>query len=422
MRTVIGLSLAVLTLSAATLSAASCSKAPDPVTNTVAASASASGSAPAAAPKEATVNAAARSDIGGQIVGVGEHQVELRLFANGLADAVVRDAKGAFLDEKSKARLSINANAAANAHPRIELAFEPAFGRFAANGAAKVALAPGPVDLELHLGDAVSKGHLEAPVLLVGPQLGGTLVVAGKNGVELDARVDGRVEALVHDAAGAPINGGAALDVEVNLAGADGQAHAVKLAWDDAKARFAVQVDAAVKLAGGPADILLNGEIAAHVPAFALRTDPKHGGRVIIVGEYSVELVTKGHAVSAFVADLSGAAVTQADLALSLRAGAGKLIKLAWDAPSHGYRAKVAGALNLDTAPITLGIRADGKAFVGGLIPSVNIDAAASGKLDSKAKASANVKIPRIQVSKSASASAGNAGVSAKAGFSLGSK
>ncbi|WP_394824832.1 hypothetical protein [Pendulispora albinea] len=431
MRTVLVVSVALLSLSAA-----SCNKKSEPATDTASAPASASVAAPAsappppAAPAEASANAIARSDIGGQVVRVGEHQVELRLFANGFADA-----QGAFLDEKSKAKLVVHANAAANAHPLVTLAYEPALGRFAVHGASKAQLTPGPLDIELHLGKAVSKGRLDAAVLLTGPQMGGTLFVAGKHGVELDVRADGRVEALVADASGARINGGAGVELEVKLAGADGQAHAVKLAWDEAKARFAGQVDASVKLAAGPADVLLNGELAARLPTFALRAEAKHGGQVLVAGEYSVELVAKGPAVQAFVFDASAAPIAKGDLALSLRAGAGAFTKLAWDAPNLAYRAKLRAPIDLDVSPILIGIRADAKAFVGASIPTVRADANAkldakaklpTAKVDAKAgagaKASANIKVPKIEVSKSASASAGSGGASAKAGFSFGAK
>jgi len=425
MRTVIAVGFAVVALSVV-----SCSKKEDPAAGITATSSSASPPSSAAV----AASAAPRAEIGGQVVTVGEHQVELRLFANGSADALIRDSHGALLDDKAKAKLLVHANAKADAHPTIELAFEPALGRFAADASAKAELTPGPVDIELRLGDATTKGRLEAAVLLVGPQIGGTLLVAGKFGVELDARADGHVEALVRDSAGALVNGDAGLKLEVKLPGADGQAHAIALAWDGAKARFAGQVDAAVKLAAGPIDVSVNGEIAAHLPAFALRAEAKHGGRVFVAGDFSVELVAKGDAVSAFVVDASGKAVAKADLELSLRAGAGAFVKLVWDAPSLSYRAKLGAKLDLDATPITLGLRADGKAFVAASIPSVAVDAKAKldtkanakVKLDTKAnagaKASAAVKAPKVEVSKSASASAGGGGASAKAGFSFGTR
>ena len=65
---------------------------------------------------------------------------------------------------------------------------------------------------------AESKGKLETAVLLVGPEMGGTLVVAGKYGVELVAKADGSVEAIVRDAAGARVNGDANVKLAANLA------------------------------------------------------------------------------------------------------------------------------------------------------------------------------------------------------------
>src|SRR5262249_9373811 len=143
-----------------------------------------------------------RAQIGGQLVPVGAHNVELRLFKNGVAEAIVVDARGAAIGEPAQARGSVHANAkgSARAHPAVALAYEPATARF--DGKAAVDLEPGPVDVELRLGEVNARGTLAGPVLLVGPEMGGTLVVAGRHGVELLVRADGAVDAIVHDAAG----------------------------------------------------------------------------------------------------------------------------------------------------------------------------------------------------------------------------
>ncbi|MDB4998689.1 MAG: hypothetical protein JWM74_6121, partial [Myxococcaceae bacterium] len=176
--------------------------------------------------------------------------------------------------------------------------------------------------------------------------------------------------------------------------------------------------------------------------------------RVIMAGDYSVELAAKagvkGSTISAFAFDASGAAAAKGDLDLSLRLGAGAFVKLLWDAPSASYRAAVDALVDLDTQPITIALKADGKAFVGASLPSVSLDSSATvgsdvkTALDAKAKAAldaraaldakANVKAPtagatvkieapKIKATSGTTGAAATGGAaSAKAGFSFGTK
>ncbi len=192
-----------------------------------------------------------------------------------------------------------------------------------------------------------------------------------------------------------------------------------------------------------------------------------HGGQVVAVGDFSVELVAKGQAISAFVLDATGKAHAAGDLDLKLLvgAGAGTELALKWDAPSASYTGKVAANLDLGLQPIRIALVAGGKAFVGA-VASLNAAAKANAKLDGKlavdtnldlnldakaklaadakaklaadakakldqaAKAAASVKVtaPKVDVSakKSASASAkaggGKAEGKASAGISFGAK
>jgi hypothetical protein len=208
-------------------------------------------------------------------------------------------------------------------------------------------------------------------------------------------------------------------------------------------------VDGAVKIAAGPAEIVVDGAAVAKLPKLALRAEASHGGRMIVAGDYSVELVAKGDLVNVFVFDASGAALAKADLDLAMRVGTGAFVKLSWDAPSFSYKANVDGKLDFALAPITVAIKADANALaaVGASIPSVDakaeldthaiakVDAKASANAKAKVDAKANAKAPTVQanaqvkpvtVNKSASASAGTtgggAGASANAGFSFGTK
>jgi hypothetical protein len=400
---------------------------------------------PNAAAARANASASLEAQIGGQLLTVGEHQVELKLFLNGYAEALVFDAKGKALAEPERAKVIAHCHAKGDAKKDVELGWQPPMARFAADGAADAELDPKPVDVELKLtGDKTAKGTLDGAVLLVGPELGGTLVVAGEHGIEVVADANGKVEALVHDRAGARVSGDAGAKLEVELSGADGKLHAVALAWNEASARFTGRVDAGVKLAAGPAKIGIAGKASVKLPKLALRGEAKHEGRVVVAGDFSVELVADGDVLVAYAFDASGAAHAKGDLDLSIKLGAGAFVKLAWDAPSLSYRAKISGELDLATQPIVVSLEADGKAHVGASFKAKGkLDANAEAKLDvpdvkgkvdlsSKAKAKAGVKAnvsapkikvspPKVSVKKSVSTGSGAKG-KASAGFSIGTK
>jgi hypothetical protein len=396
----------------------------------------------ASAEPAATAAISVQAQIGGQLVAVGDHQVELKLYKSGFAEALVLDARGETIASPAEAKLGLRAGAEADAKQEIALDWQPPMARFAASGDARAELVPGPVEVELSLAEGKSaRGTLEAAVLLVGPELGGTLVVAGQHGIEVVADVDGSVEAVVHDAAGARVEGDAEAKLELELTGVDGKLRAVALGWNAARARFTGRVDAGVQLAAGPARIGVAGKASVKLPKLALRAKAKHGGRLVVAGDYSIELVAQpGGFVAAYVFDASGKAYAKADLDLSLKLGAGAFVKLVWDAPSLSYRAKFDA--DLSVAPIVIALEAHGKPHVGAsaklgaklhaklAAPDVKAKAAAKAKAGADAKASAKVTAPSVKVSapkvgvsvnKSASASAGT-GAKAGAGFSVGSK
>jgi hypothetical protein len=386
--------------------------------------------------------------IGGQLVTVGEHQVELKLFLDGYAEALVYDAQGRALSNPEAAKLvaHANANAKGGAQHDVALTWQPLLARFAADARAKAALEAKPVDVELALqGGKSARGTLASAVLLVGPELGGTLVVAADHGIEVVADVNGTVEALVHDRAGARVSGAADAKLAIELTGADGKLHAIALTWNEARARFTGKVDAGMKLAAGPAKIGLAGKAQVLLPKLALRAKAAHQGRVLVTGDYSLELVADGDALLAYAFDASGAAHAKGDLDLAVRLGSGAFVKLVWDAPSLSYRAKIEGAFDLRTQPIVASLKADGKVHVGASFhakakldakaeakvdaPDVNAKAALASNAKAKAGAKANVQppqvkvaAPKVTVNKSASSSSGGGKAKASAGFSIGVK
>jgi hypothetical protein len=416
---------------------------------------------PSAAQGAPKVNAV-EAQIGGQVVAVGEHQVELKLFRDAYAEALIFDAQGKAIAKPETAKLTAHAIAKGDAKKDIALAWQPPMARFAADGRAGAELEAKPVDVELAFeGGKSARGNLEGTVLLVGPELGGTLVVAGEHGIEIVANADGNVDAVVHDRAGARVTGDANAKLEVELSGADGKLHAIALAWNEARACFTGKADAGLKLAAGPAKIGLAGKASVKLPKLALRARAEHKGRVLVAGDYSVELVGDGNTLIAYAFDASAKAHAKGDLDLAARLGSGAFVKLAWDAPTLSYRAKIEGNFDLDVQPIVVSLKAEGKAFVGAVFKAdAKLDAKANAKLDANAKTNANVKAeakapevkakaglasnakadtkasakanvqapkvnvsaPKVNVTKSASSSSGGGKAKASAGFSIGVK
>jgi len=294
---------------------------------------------------------------------------------------------------------------------------------------------------------------------LVGPRIGGAVAAAGDFTVELAVHQQGLVEGLVSDASGKLVSDGVKLSALVQAKG--GHQEPLELAFVPARARFEAHAKAGVELLPGPIDVTLGIDgksLACKLNAAAVLPEPRFGGQVLAVGDFSVELVTKGPEIRAFVFDAAGTAHAAGDLDLKLAIGAGASTNLAltWDAPSLSYMGNLAANAKLQLEPVRLSLVANGKAFVGAVAsfgaaaklsanlngkleaePSAKLDAGAKlsagakAKLDESAKlsaakaASASVKITPPKVNASANAGAGakaGGGAKASAGFSFGSK
>lgn len=294
-------------------------------------------------------------------------------------------------------------------------------------------------------------------------RMGGTVIAAGDYAVEALLHAGGAVEALVMDAKGQLIANPGDAKLSLTAAAKGGAQAKLDLKWDPVRACFVGHAGAGVELVPGPVDVSLDlgGKVnAGHLADVAIAVDATHGGRVVMVGDYSVELVANAGFVQAFVFDASGKAHAAGDLDLKLDID-GKPLVLAWDATSMSYKAKLDAGVSLDAKPVTIQLAANGKAFVGALASyKVDLDAkarlaaAADVGADAKAKlgAAVNVKAPDVSaqvnaaksavanakaslsvptpkvsasVNKSASANAGTgakAGAKAGAGFSFGTK
>lgn len=378
------------------------------------ASGSATASAAASGATQTGATATAEARVGGQVVSVGAHSVELKIYARGLVEAWVFDASGKLVaDEKTKLSLRPPTGSAG-----VECTFDGPSLRLIGRAAPETKLPSGPLEVELSLaGGASAKATLETPVLLSGPSIGGTLVAAGKYSVEIAASADGKVQALLRDAAGELVDGKQKLELKVGEI-------TVALAWDDV-AKFVGQAKAGANFAAGPVAIVIDGNVVAKLPKLALRAEAKHDGRLVAVGGYTLELVAEVGALIAYVFDAKAAAHAAGDLDVSIRLGGDAVYKLTWDAPSFAYKAKVDGDIDIE-AEITAVVKAGAEVFVGVAPPTAKAKAAvdldADVDVSAKAKAKVDVKVPTpsVKVEKSAGASAGGGKAKAKAKVGVG--
>jgi hypothetical protein len=327
-----------------------------------------------------------RPRIGGSVAATGDYSVELALHEGGRIEALISDVKGALVSAGVK--LSALVQAKGGASEKVELAFVPARGRFEARAKAGVEFAPGPIDVTLDVDGKVHAGKLRAGVVVPRPKLGGHVLAAGDFSAELFARPSGEIQAFVRDSAGADVRADAGASFKARCRAKGGASEEIALNFDPARASFVGKAKAGVELEPGPLEFVAEAKAGAGIgrlESIALDIDVSHGGQLVAAGDFTVELVAKGNAISAFVFDASGKAHATGDLDLKLDVGADAATNLAlkWDAPSLSYKASFSGQGDLSLQPIRVALVAAGKAHFGAV---ASLQAAAKANLNAKAK------------------------------------
>lgn len=419
--------------------------------------------------------------LGGSLLALGEHQLELAIHENGLVEGLLFSADGK-VDARPKAKIDVELQAEGDAKPKVELTWDEKTARFTGNTGAEAALVAKPVNVSAKLEGKAQKATLSEYALLPEPSFGGTVLANGAFKTELIARPDGQLQAFVTDEKGAKVKGDRKASLRANF-GAKAEPD-VKLEWDDKHACFLGKARAGANIGGKPLRLALDIGGKSHVGGLAklaVTADAKHDGSVVVAGDLPVELAVNGNFVEAHVFDAKGEADTKGDLDVKLFADAegGKELALKWDAPSACYRAKLDGKLDLEATPIRIQLIRAGRLHAGAAlslkaannarlgadaklaanadigvdVPDVKADAKLNAKAgldaaalakakakaqaDAKAKAAANAKAnikakanvpaPKVKVQKSVEAKAGSDGKGTakagfKAGFSLGTK
>ncbi len=376
---------------------------------------SASMSAQSAASTKAAIGARLGPGLGGTIVTVGDYAVEVLLFHDGRLEAHVTTRDGMLVMHPLKDRVAVTVRGQGGTRQRVQLAWSKPRAHYL--GRADTALEPGAIEIDLEVKGRVSKAEFDNAALAYDPVIGGSVLAAGAHTVELTAGVDGAVEAVLRDAAGVELgaDAGASLAVDLPVQGATSH---VKLAWDAARATWVGRVDAGAKLVPGrvQVELKLDGKSATGgLARFVPQARATHGGRVLMAGDFSVELVSGANgAFQAFVTNLRGEAETQGDLTLMLAVDGRPGVKLEWDAPSLSYRAKLDAGVDLSAKPLRLALDACcGRSAVGAVV-GLSADArvrararaAAAADLGGQGRASAQAgAAPRVGASAEAKAS-----------------
>ena len=265
---------------------------------------------------------------------------------------------------------------------------------------------------------------LDAKATLPAPRIGGTVTLVGDAAVEVVVHRSGLVEAVVHGEKDVDLSPKAKLGVTASTK--SGGRESITLGFLPAHACLEGKASAGVELASGPVDLSLelDGRKAEARADFVVALEPpRFGGHVLALGNHSVELVSKGKELSAFVLDANGKAVADANLDLKLHASTqgGPGLALVWDANSASYRADVGADLSAE--PLFVTLAHGGKRFVAGLASpraamdlsakrAASLDATASAKVGAKAE----VKAPALGAKVDVAAPKVSAGALAKAG------
>ena len=433
----------VLSLSVAlACSLAACSK-ERPATENAAESASATETASASASGDAMFMLKPPR-FGGSVLQVGDHMVEFKLHRSGLIEGLVTTPSG---DVVSDGALSVTTATEGGSKEETKLAFEKPHGRF--EGRCKGKLVPGRADVSLDAKGKARTATVNETVVVQGPELGGDVLVTGAHSAEAFVRPSGEVFVFLRDRAGAEVKGDANLEVIATAATGADASEEVLLAFEPPRGCFAGKAKG--KLVAGPLELRIKPKGADHtfgrIDNVSVVADAKHGGEVLVAGDFSAEVVLDGKAksIAVFVADASGKASADAnlDVKVGFDADAAPNISLAWDAKKLCYKGSLSGEADFDVKPIRLEIAAAGRAFVASaaslravvdarLKAAAKVDADADlkarAKLDADAKANvkggakANVAAPAVTAKVAVAAPKVNVDEKASAQAKAGSK
>jgi hypothetical protein len=171
--------------------------------------------------------------LGGSVLMVGEHPVELAVAENGFVQGLVYDAQGKAL-ASAEPQLSVSLRTKGGGQPKASLVWNGPHARLEGRAQLDAGLSAEPIEVSLDLAGQHASALLSDYAILPFARFGGSVLAAGPYAVEVLAKGDG-VSAYVLDASG-KAQGGA--DFSVKLQFGAGAEHALELKWDAARACY----------------------------------------------------------------------------------------------------------------------------------------------------------------------------------------
>lgn len=346
--------------------------------------------------------------LGGTLMETGPYTVELRAGETEV-DALVFDASGRAVTGADDVQLQLTLFAAAQAQA-VPLSWDAALGRFHGRPEPALEMVGAPGEIRLTVSGQLSVAAIPSLVVLPRPAHGGRVLALGDLRAEVLLGADGELQAFVRNARGAKVGAGAKLKLSARLQGVDGARHALDLAWDAERARFAGQLNG-IALAPGPLELTaqLHGSLhTGRLQAVALMPAPTASGAVVALAEHSVELaMPQPRLISARLYDAHGTALSGGGANLQarvqLKPGRFERVKLTWHAPSATYRGRCRAGVRMGL-PMQVTAGVDGKLHSGALLamPALaapEVFAQIAGGAAGNAEATARVPRAHVRVS-----------------------
>ena len=250
--------------------------------------------------------------LGGSVLLVGDHQVELAVFENGQVQGLVYASGGQTLAPLALPKVTAALRTKGGGHHSAALAWDAPHACLQGHAALDAALVAEPIDVSLDFGGKVTTATLVNYAILPFARFGGSVLAVGGYAVELVTKPD-LVAAYVLDASGkAQAGADFALQLQV---GADAGSK-LDLKWDPARASYTASLDGKLDLTAQPLRLALTAAGKTYLGATsslsalaATRLGARaQAGLDVPAPKLDSKLATSGKALAGAKANIAGGA------------------------------------------------------------------------------------------------------------------
>jgi len=289
--------------------------------------------------------------LGGNVLAVGDHQVELAVFENGQVQGLVYTAGGQALEPAALPKLTAALRTKGGGHRVAALAWDAPHACLQGRAALDAALTVEPIDVSLDFAGKVSTATLASYAILPFARFGGSVLAVGGYAVELVAKPE-LVAAYVLDASGKAQGAG---DLALQLQfGADAGSK-LELKWEPARASYIAALDAKLELMAQPLRLALTAAGKTYLGATsslsALATTRlgarAQAGLELPAPKLDAKLAASGKALGDAKASIAGGAKGAATAQVpkpSVNVSAKKSVSASTKASSSGTKAKASAS------------------------------------------------------------------------------